>query len=130
MAKIVAGMSDNLITSVIRAGDTDAGVDGLRPYFMDLEEKRLSKDNGSQQEREGEFTMNKKILLCPTMNTAMWRQPITGKHIQKLKKEPLRGYIEVLGPMSKELACADVGVGAMIDWKELVGTVELRCCCI
>lgn len=130
MAKIVAGMSDNLITSVIRAWDTDARVDGLRDHFRHLEEKRLGKENEVQQEGGGEFIKNKKILLCPAMNTAMWRQPITGKHIQKLGKELFRGYIEVLEPVSKELACGDVGDGAMIDWEDLVGILKLRCCCI
>lgn len=127
MAKIVAGMSDNLITSVIRAWDSDARVDGLRSYFKDLEQKRLSKENGFQQKGVWELMKTKKVLLCPAMNTAMWRQPITSKHIKKLEKETFKGHIEVLEPMSKALACGDVGDGAMIDWKELVWILKLRC---
>lgn len=127
MAKIVAGMSDNLITSVIRAWDSDASVDGLRSYFKELETKRLSKENGFQQKGVQDLMRTKKILLCPAMNTAMWRQPITSRHIRKLSKETFKGYIEVLQPMSKALACGDVGDGAMVDYGELVGILKLRC---
>lgn len=128
MAKIIAGMSDNLITSVIRAWDTDARVDGLRPYFKEVEQKRLSEENGFPQKGVWELMKTKKILLCPAMNTAMWRQPITSKHVRKLGKEGFRGYIEVLEPMSKTLACGDIGDGAMIDWKALVWILKIRCC--
>jgi phosphopantothenoylcysteine decarboxylase len=31
-----------------------------------------------------------------------------------------------LGPKSKELACGDVGDGAMREWSEVVGDVEER----
>lgn len=127
MAKIVAGMSDNLITSVIRAWDSDASVDGLRSYFKELETKRLSKENGFSQKDVCDLMRTKKILLCPAMNTAMWRQPITSRHIRKLSKETFKGYIEVLQPMSKALACGDVGDGAMVDYKELAGILKLRC---
>lgn len=130
MAKVVSGMSDNLITSVIRAWDTDASVDGLRDDFRDLGEKRLIEVNGIKQERIGEFLENKKILLCPAMNTAMWRQPITGKHIQKLKKSFLEVISRCLNPCLRNWRVEiDVGDGAMIDWEELVGILKLRCCC-
>lgn len=127
MAKIVAGMSDNLLTSVIRAWDSDASVDGLRAYFKELERRRLSEENGFQQKGVEDLMRTKKILLCPAMNTAMWRQPITSRHIRKLSKDIFKGYIEVLEPMSKALACGDVGDGAMIDSKELVEILKLRC---
>ena len=39
-AKFVAGMSAKLITSVIRAWNTDASVDGLHSYFRDMEQER------------------------------------------------------------------------------------------
>lgn len=58
------------------------------------------------------------------MNTAMWRHPVTERHL-----EVLRGWdwIEVLQPQgSKVLACGDVGVGAMTEWTEVVKETEKR----
>jgi phosphopantothenoylcysteine decarboxylase len=52
-------MSDNLLTSVIRAWDTDASID-----------------------------MKKKIIIvAPAMNSAMWRNPITEKQIRVLEDD-------------------------------------------
>ncbi|KXX80556.1 Phosphopantothenoylcysteine decarboxylase [Madurella mycetomatis] len=82
LAKIVNGMADNLLTSVIRAWDTDSSID-----------------------------MKKKIILvAPAMNSAMWRNPITDKHIRVLSDEwgvkedlgvaggarPITGWFQVL----------------------------------
>ncbi|KAF2004969.1 flavo protein [Amniculicola lignicola CBS 123094] len=36
------------------------------------------------------------------------------------------GWFEVLQPMEKELACGDVGGGAMKDWREIVAVIENR----
>lgn len=44
------------------------------------------------------------------MNTAMWKHPITKQHIKLLEGE--WGWIKVLKPVEKELAC---GMGAMAD---------------
>jgi hypothetical protein len=64
------------------------------------------------------------------MNTAMWRHPITRKQIQVLEQDwgagedgedgEGEGWITVLRPMEKELACGDVSDGAMIDWRAIV----------
>jgi phosphopantothenoylcysteine decarboxylase len=95
MAKFVNGISDGLLTSVIRAWDTTGLVDGRR----------------------------KRIFVAPAMNTAMWRHPITAKQIKVLEADwgsGEEGWVQVLRPMEKELACGDVGDGAMMDWKEIV----------
>lgn len=68
------------------------------------------------------------------MNTAMWRHPITKKQIRVLEEdwgvghvnEGQAGWIEVLKVEEKELACGDVGDGAMRDWREIVTVVEER----
>ena len=68
------------------------------------------------------------------MNTAMWRHPVTGREIKVLEEEwgvkgeneEGEGWFEVLRPMEKELACGDVGDGAMKDWREIVGVIEER----
>ncbi|KAK4199330.1 putative Phosphopantothenoylcysteine decarboxylase [Triangularia verruculosa] len=100
LAKIVNGMSDNLLTSVVRAWDTDGSIDLKKKY----------------------------IAVAPAMNSAMWRHPITAKHIRTLRedwgiKETLLdangaarlidGWFQIIPPISKTLACGDTGDGAM-----------------
>ncbi|KAK0671812.1 putative Phosphopantothenoylcysteine decarboxylase [Cercophora samala] len=100
LAKIVNGMSDNLLTSVVRAWDTDGSIDLKKKY----------------------------IAVAPAMNSAMWRHPITAKQIRTLRedwgiKETLLdptgaarlidGWFQVIPPISKTLACGDTGDGAM-----------------
>ncbi|KAL2157739.1 hypothetical protein VTH06DRAFT_5222 [Thermothelomyces fergusii] len=99
LAKVVNGISDNLLTSVIRAWDTDGSID-----------------------------MKKKlIVVAPAMNSAMWRHPVTAKQIRVLEEdwgvnggsEPAvdnsapshLGWFKVIMPISKTLACGDTGDG-------------------
>lgn len=100
MASMVAGTSANLLTSVIRAWDTDGTVDGLK----------------------------KKIVVATAMNTAMWRHPVTAKHLKILEEEwgGENGWVEVLRPIEKTLACGDVGEGAMVSWQTIVEKIEQR----
>ncbi|KAK4463367.1 putative Phosphopantothenoylcysteine decarboxylase [Cladorrhinum samala] len=108
LAKIVGGHSDNLLTSVVRAWDTDGGIDGRR----------------------------KRILVAPAMNSAMWRHPITAKQIKTLEddwgvKETAdqqvdSGWFEVIKPISKTLACGDTGDGAMASAETIAGIVKER----
>jgi phosphopantothenoylcysteine decarboxylase len=102
LSKIVNGMSDGLLLNVVRAWDTTGLVDGRK----------------------------KRIFVAPAMNTAMWRHPITRKQIKVLEQDwgagedgEGEGWITVLRPMEKELACGDVGDGAMIDWRAIVGHI-------
>lgn len=120
LAKIVGGISDGLLTSVVRAWDLNS-----------------STFDGEHQARR------KRIMVAPAMNTAMWRHPITSQQIKVLEEdwgsagtlspnesntdkslEEPRGWFTVLRPISKELACGDVGDGAMLEWTELVRHVE------
>jgi phosphopantothenoylcysteine decarboxylase len=99
MAKMVSGISDNLLLSVIRAWDTRGMIDGRK----------------------------KRILVAPAMNTAMWAHPVTVKQIKVLTEEWGRGedgWVSVLDPIDKGLACGDVGSGAMMDWRSIVAEVE------
>lgn len=113
LAKVTGGFSDNLLTSVVRAWDTT----GLTEASSVEERKR------------------KRILVAPAMNTAMWRHPITSRQVRVLQEEwgvkgegqeQSEGWFEVLGPMEKELACGDVGDGAMMDWRDIVKVIEAR----
>ena len=97
LAKMVNGISDNLLTSVLRAWDTTGMVD----------------------------QRSKKVFVAPAMNTAMWRHPITAKQVRVLEEEVgWREWVRVLRPTEKELACGDTGDGAMMDWREIVQVVE------
>ena len=109
LAKLANGLSDNLLTSVCRAWDTDGQIDGKR----------------------------KRIIVAPAMNTAMWRHPATAKQIRVLEEDwgvrtdqttgEETGWFEVLQPQaSKVLACGDVGGGAMLEWTEIVKIIERR----
>jgi phosphopantothenoylcysteine decarboxylase len=119
LAKIALGMSDNLVTSVVRAWDTTGIIDLARPGIG------LPYGGGKR----------KGIVVAPAMNTAMWHHPVTAEHVRRLEDEwgvgedgegKGRGWFEVLRPIEKELACGDTGSGAMHDWKGIVETIEGR----
>jgi phosphopantothenoylcysteine decarboxylase len=117
LAKITQGWSDNLLLSVVRAWDTTGLIDPVRS----IPGVQWPQDEGGVQK--------KRILIAPSMNTAMWFQPITKKQVHILEEEwgaKNGGWFEVLQPMEKELACGDIGGGAMKDWREIVGVVEER----
>jgi phosphopantothenoylcysteine decarboxylase len=132
LAKIVGGFADSLLTSVVRAWDTTGFID-------DEGEAVASVVSASPQPRR-----RKIIIVAPSMNTAMWKHPITKTQIRVLEEDwgireakPAgvhvgedegegEGWFEVLRPMEKELACGDVGSGAMKDWREIVEVIESR----
>ncbi|PLB54318.1 flavo protein [Aspergillus steynii IBT 23096] len=106
MAKMTMGFSDNLLLSVLRAWDTTGTVDSSLKTRKSL------------------------VLVAPAMNTAMWNHPITQKQLTILRDEwgpcdsNKEGWISILYPTEKALACGDNGNGAMMDWKEIVRAVE------
>ena len=50
------------------------------------------------------------------MNTFMWNSKLTTQHLSKLSELG----VEIIMPISKTLACGDVGVGAMEEPKNIV----------
>ncbi|TKA49175.1 hypothetical protein B0A54_01251 [Friedmanniomyces endolithicus] len=111
LAKVALGMSDNLVTSVVRAWDATGVLDAAR--------------EGVPLPYEG----RKGIMVAPAMNTAMWHHPVTTEHMRRLAEDwavENGGWFEVLRPIEKELACGDTGSGAMHDWKLIVATIERR----
>ncbi|PWN40876.1 hypothetical protein IE81DRAFT_325135 [Ceraceosorus guamensis] len=62
-------------------------------------------------------------VLFPAMNTLMYMHPLTA-HQLALASTTL-GY-EVVGPISKMLACGDLGQGAMTEWTDIVQLVVRR----
>ncbi len=106
LAKVALGLCDNCLTCVWRAWER------TRP-----------------------------VVLAPAMNTLMWEHPATARHLWQvasdLGAEPPPGLgldallewvnaqhptLRVAPPVSKRLACDDVGVGAMAGVGEVVST--------
>ncbi len=55
------------------------------------------------------------------MNTFMWDSPFTSKHLAKLGELG----VEVIPPVSKALACGDIGTGAMASPADIAASVQL-----
>jgi phosphopantothenoylcysteine decarboxylase len=109
LAKIAVGLCDNCLTCVWRAWDT------ARP-----------------------------VVLAPAMNTLMWQHPFTRRHLRSLAADAGAGHIpahladdaliqqindrsptlRVVAPVSKVLACGDVGVGALADVADVVNATQ------
>jgi phosphopantothenoylcysteine decarboxylase len=109
MAKLACGLADNCLTCVWRAWDP------ARP-----------------------------VVLAPAMNTFMWEHPLTYRHLRQLADDagaplyPFESDVErlmewsnlhcktlyVVPPVSKKLACGDVGVGAMADLDAIAYVVQ------
>ncbi|KAL4658711.1 phosphopantothenoylcysteine decarboxylase isoform X2 [Arapaima gigas] len=66
------------------------------------------------------WDMNRPLMFCPAMNTAMWQHPITARQIAMLKEF---GYIEV-PCIVKKLVCGDEGKGAMAEVSTIVDLVK------
>jgi phosphopantothenoylcysteine decarboxylase len=109
LAKLAAGLADNCLTCVWRAWDP------ARP-----------------------------VILAPAMNTLMWEHPLTAQHLRRLAEDAgagpapsnleLEDFLEwinrrcpkllIVPPVSKRLACGDVGVGAMAAVPDIVKAVD------
>jgi phosphopantothenoylcysteine decarboxylase len=109
LAKLANGLCDNCLTCVWRAWDP------ARP-----------------------------VLLAPAMNTFMWEHPLSARHLRQLaldsgakgsadqvSVEGLPAWVNahcprlrLIAPVSKELACGDVGIGAMAAVDMIVHAVE------
>ncbi|KAK7753984.1 hypothetical protein SLS62_004083 [Diatrype stigma] len=112
LAKIVGGMADGILTSVVRAwdarGELDSDVLALRegqqgtgsgdgvgvpgeaeapPLIAAAAEGLASGGSGSNVASTRRITKKKHIIVAPAMNTAMWRHPVTAKQIRVLEKE-------------------------------------------
>jgi phosphopantothenoylcysteine decarboxylase len=111
LAKLATGLADNCLTCVWRAWD-----------------------------------IRRPVILAPAMNTLMWEHPLTARHLRQLAAddhdEPVPAFTEdeelltwinancahlsIVPPISKRLACGDMGVGAMAAVDEIVRHVQAR----
>ena len=115
LSKMVHGLADNLLTSVLRCWDTE--------------------DSIEHRGRSVEGGLRKRVVVAPAMNTGMWQHPVTDKQIRVLVEEwgvgvkgrkPGSGWVEVLKPSTRQLACGDTGIGAMVGWDEVVQVIRNR----
>ncbi|ETW81354.1 hypothetical protein HETIRDRAFT_417507 [Heterobasidion irregulare TC 32-1] len=61
--------------------------------------------------------------IFPAMNTLMYEHPLTSQHLRIIRE--VIGY-NIVGPVSKGLACGDIGIGAMLEWRDIVRVVVDR----
>jgi phosphopantothenoylcysteine decarboxylase len=109
LAKLAVGLCDNCLTCVWRAWD-----------------------------------VAKPVVLAPAMNTLMWEHPFTRRHLRAVAADWGAGHIpahlddvqliaqindrsrtlRVVPPVTKQLACGDVGVGGLADVGDIVAAVN------
>ncbi|KAF9395778.1 hypothetical protein CPC16_006964 [Podila verticillata] len=61
------------------------------------------------------------VIVCPAMNTNMWNHKFTAKHLAVLTEEL---HYQVIPPISKLLACGDLGIGAMAEYRTIVDAIK------
>ncbi len=110
LGKLAAGLADNCLTCVARAWDVQ------RP-----------------------------VIVAPAMNTHMWEHPATRRQLSQFAADygvatptdadseaiiaaasGLIGTLTIVAPQVKQLACGDIGLGAMAEVDVIVATVQRR----
>jgi phosphopantothenoylcysteine decarboxylase len=104
---MAGGLCDNLLTCIVRAWDFSAA-------------PMLVRVIGTNKENVI-FDYLPILKVAPAMNTLMWNSPFTLQHLNILQA---LGIIAV-DPVSKKLACGDVGVGAMASPSDIARAVEV-----
>jgi phosphopantothenoylcysteine decarboxylase/phosphopantothenate--cysteine ligase len=59
------------------------------------------------------------LIVAPAMNRQMWDNPSTRRNIERL----LRDGVAILGPASGDQACGEVGLGRMLEAREIAEAV-------
>lgn len=127
LAKLAGGLADNLLTCIARAwefapvagnsgngegigsggcgscGDVRSGVSDVRSDADDVL-----------------LRVAKPLLVAPAMNTAMWAHPATRTHLGVLRS----WGVTIVPPVSKQLACGDVGNGALAAVPDIVAALR------
>jgi len=70
------------------------------------------------------LAFNKKVVIAPAMNSAMYLHPATQENIEKLKS---RGVVFV-EPEEGELACGTSGIGRMPSISKIIEKCNLKIC--
>jgi phosphopantothenoylcysteine decarboxylase len=69
------------------------------------------------------WQVRKPLVVAPAMNTSMWDNPFTKRHLETLWEVY---KVKVVQPQSKVLACGDEGIGAMADIDEILQVVRIE----
>lgn len=64
---------------------------------------------------------SKPLFVAPAMNTFMWSNPFTERHLMSIDELG----ISLIPPVTKRLACGDYGNGAMAEPSLIYSTVRL-----
>lgn len=64
---------------------------------------------------------SKPFFVAPAMNTLMWKNPFTERHIMSIDELG----VSLIPPVTKRLACGDYGNGAMAEPSLIYSTVRL-----
>ncbi|KAG9063705.1 hypothetical protein KI688_003816 [Linnemannia hyalina] len=64
---------------------------------------------------------SRSVIVCPAMNTNMWNHKFTAIHLSTLTDVL---HYRVIPPISKLLACGDLGVGAMAEYRTIVEEIK------
>jgi phosphopantothenoylcysteine decarboxylase len=87
----------------------------------------------------------KPVVLAPAMNTQMWQNPFTRRHLKAIAADAGAAHIpmhlddhqliaqindrsktlRIVPPIVKTLACGDTGIGALADLSEIVEAVRI-----
>ena len=78
------------------------------------------------------WDMTKPVVVAPAMNTLMWDNPFTERHLNELRgllnvpmlNKVARENFFVVEPVSKILACGDEGKGALANSSDIAAAVE------
>ncbi len=62
------------------------------------------------------------LLIAPAMNTQMWKQSVTQDNL--LRTRTFYPSMTCIDPREAELACGDVGVGAMAETEKILSQIE------
>ncbi|CCK73101.1 phosphopantothenoylcysteine decarboxylase complex subunit CAB3 KNAG_0M02480 [Huiozyma naganishii CBS 8797] len=71
-----------------------------------------------------DWTGKTPVIVAPAMNTFMYINPMTRKHLTMLNDN--FPFLEVLKPVEKVLICGDIGMGGMREWNDIVEHVRLK----
>lgn len=66
------------------------------------------------------WDFSKPMVLAPAMNTKMWEHPLTSRQLEMARTW---GAV-IVPPVAKELACADVGMGALALADDIAAAVR------
>ena len=63
----------------------------------------------------------KPLLLAPAMNTAMWENPMTAEHLDKVRQY---FNVKIIDPIYKKLADGDEGIGALAEDETIINIIK------